>query len=84
MRNTLSIMESRLRDRQGIGKNSITGRPSTSSLFEIVQIDRTLPSRRIVQARFSCAEHVLQVLFDDGELVDFDQSGLGLAPCPCD
>lgn len=84
MRNTLTVMEARLRDSQGFGKTSIIGRVSTSSPFAIVQVDETLTSRRIVQARFSCAEHVLQILFDDGELVDFDQSGLGPAPVPCD
>ncbi len=84
MRNTLTVMEALLRDRQGIGKTSIPGLGSVSSIFINVRTDETEQSRRIVHARFDCAEHVLQILFDDGELVDFDQSGLGPAPTPCE
>jgi len=84
MRNTLSVMEARLRDRQGIGKTSIAGAGSITPIFEIVRVGETHTSRRIVHARFSCSEHVLQVLFADGEARDFDLSGLGPAPVPCE
>jgi hypothetical protein len=77
-------MEALLRDRQGIGKNSIMGAPSVSSIFGTVRNNATDPSRRIVHARFSCSEHVLEILFDDGMVVDFDLSGLGPAPTSCD
>lgn len=84
MRNTLSVMEARLRDRQGIGKTSIIGGSSVRPIFENVRTGETQTSRRIVHARFSCSEHVLQVLFADGEARDFDLSGLGPAPNPCE